>query len=482
MKSLTAKFIVYLAVTLMVVIGTINYWLYEDTKAHLHQSMDQSGQAKLRSIAALSGYYLSHYENEMLRELGRELSREPDVAYVSFRDSSGDNDYAFGQNQSTLSNTYHQDIVVDKATLGRVTLVMDAQRLHEDVNSAMRRSILMSLVSAVLLGSMLYLFFRREIVQEMERSRREGEQFREESNFISAVINTSNSYVLVIDPVGNILLANDPCVQLVADVRGATKPVWSYFDITCADRNLRDILNTTNESSRLTNISQLCRECSVCTIRRPADKDLITEWRFSQLCDASGQVKYLIGTGIDVTEQHMRQEKLSFQAEHDALTALPNRAMLQRKVDEAIERYQTLSEPFTLLYLDLDRFKPINDTLGHEAGDYVLRHLSEKMRAALRDVDLLARVGGDEFVVLLQNRGESSREEIQRITTRLVATVSKCFAYKEHSLQLGVSIGIALFPADASNQEDLFVCADQAMYQAKHAGRNTYRFFERHAA
>lgn len=242
MKSLTAKFIVYLSVTLMLVTGTVNYWLYEDSKAHLHQLMDQNAEAKLRGIAALSGYYLSHFETEMLQQLGRELSREPDVVHVSFSDRNGRSSYAFGQNRPALGSTYYRDIVVGKENLGRVTLVMNAQRLHADVSSAMYRSLIMSLVSAILLGGMLYLFFRREIVQEMERSRREGERFREESNFISAVINTSSSYVLVIDPAGNVVLANNPCAQLAKEIQGEARPVWSYFDITCADRNLKDLL------------------------------------------------------------------------------------------------------------------------------------------------------------------------------------------------------------------------------------------------
>lgn len=95
---------------------------------------------------------------------------------------------------------------------------------------------------------------------------------------------------------------------------------------------------------------------------------------------------------------------------------------------------------------------------------------------------MLARVGGDEFVVLLQNRGEGNSEEIKRIAGRLIAAVSKQFEYKTHPLQLGASIGVALFPRDAATQEALFACADHAMYQAKQTGRNTYRFFQRKAA
>lgn len=478
-QSLSAKFVMYLAASLMLVIGTINYWLYEDTKAHLLQSMDLSAQFKLDTIATLSGYYLSHFETELLQELGRSLSREPEVIHVSFIDANGKARYSYGNEppQAGLSRAYYRDIVARGEILGRVALTLDARRLHQETHSAMARSLLMGLVSMLLLGGMLWLFFRIQILAEMERSRNEAERLREEGDFISAVINTSSSYVLVIDQVGNVILANKSCSQLVADIQAATQPAWNYFDIVCNDRKLQDLLSDKDKSKQSDNIVQLCNTRSLCRVKIPAGEDLIIEWCFSQLSDSRGHVKYLIGNGIDITEQHFKQEQLSYLAQHDSLTALPNRALFLKKIEEATQRHARLNEPFVLLYLDLDRFKPINDTLGHEAGDYVLKYVSTRMRAVLREVDMLARLGGDEFGVIFSNCGTGKRDEVQAVAERLIASVSDPIEYGDQQLQLGVSIGIAFFPTDSHDPQQLIKYADHAMYAAKQAGRNTYRLF-----
>ncbi len=164
-------------------------------------------------------------------------------------------------------------------------------------------------------------------------------------------------------------------------------------------------------------------------------------------------------------------------AHHDVLTGLPNRSLFQARLQEAALKYQRDNTPFALLYIDLDKFKPINDSLGHEAGDYVLQQVARRMIDTLRKADTVARLGGDEFGVILHDMG--SRELASRIAKKLLAAIASPLSYHSHPLQVGASMGITLFPDDSTDLEQLTAYADSAMYQAKQSGRNTYCVFER---
>jgi len=178
----------------------------------------------------------------------------------------------------------------------------------------------------------------------------------------------------------------------------------------------------------------------------------------------------------DITERRAAQAKISHMALHDALTDLPNRLYFYEQLTSRFVHHER-GQSFAVLCFDLDRFKSVNDTLGHQFGDILLRQLADRMRECLRDGDTLARLGGDEFAIL-QNNVESPTE-ISALASRLNAVISTPFDLGGHQAVIGVSIGIAVGPADAKDAEHLMQNADMALYRAKNDGRGIYRFFER---
>ena len=190
-----------------------------------------------------------------------------------------------------------------------------------------------------------------------------------------------------------------------------------------------------------------------------------------------GLPKYLIALIEDVTERKKAEQRVAFLAHHDALTGLANRAALTQKIDEAAARQRRRGEPFSVLLLDLDRFKQVNDTLGHPAGDILLTKVAARLKSLLRETDVLARLGGDEFAIV--QAGETDqREAAKALADRVIGVLGKPFDIEGGDISIGTSIGIALAPEHDTGSDSLLKMADLALYRAKSAGRNGYRFFD----
>jgi diguanylate cyclase (GGDEF)-like protein/PAS domain S-box-containing protein len=181
------------------------------------------------------------------------------------------------------------------------------------------------------------------------------------------------------------------------------------------------------------------------------------------------------GTATDVTEEIEARRRIEFLSLHDALTGLPNRTRLQAFLDGKLKALPTLQHPLVMLSLDLDRFKPVNDLLGHAAGDRVLNEVSSRLADCVRHGDLVARVGGDEFVLILIDAG--AQDEVEALCRRLIESVERVIRVDEQDVFISASIGIALAPNDANGAAELLRYADIALYEAKAAGRNTWRFY-----
>jgi diguanylate cyclase (GGDEF)-like protein len=178
--------------------------------------------------------------------------------------------------------------------------------------------------------------------------------------------------------------------------------------------------------------------------------------------------------GIVISAQ-AREEQLIMQAQYDILTGLPNRILLQDRLRQAIEYSQRTGNPIWVLFIDLDRFKYINDSMGHHVGDELLIQVSKQLQAGVRETDTVARFGGDEFVIILQgDMGEDSRLSI---LNRLVDSVAMPIKVNKQELNTTCSIGIAVYPNDGVTPETLIKHADIAMYRAKEIGRNNFQFF-----
>jgi diguanylate cyclase (GGDEF)-like protein len=184
-----------------------------------------------------------------------------------------------------------------------------------------------------------------------------------------------------------------------------------------------------------------------------------------------------VATHEDITAQKRTELQIIHMARHDSLTGLANRAVLLEKINDALVRQRRNGEVFTILLLDLDRFKGVNDTLGHHIGDELLKEAARRLRASLRETDTLARLGGDEFAIV--QAGESNqREAAIALALRVIDNMNEPFEIEGHKLNIGTSIGIALAPEDGTDCEELMKKADMALYRAKADGRNGYAFFD----
>lgn len=193
------------------------------------------------------------------------------------------------------------------------------------------------------------------------------------------------------------------------------------------------------------------------------------------LRDDSGSIVQSIGFMRDLTLQHAAQKRIEELAYSDILTGLPNRLMLSRRVATAIEAAQASQTTFSLLFLDLDRFKIINDSLGHPFGDRVLQLVAERLQCCLRQTDMLCRLGGDEFVIYLHGGDETVSEGVAR---RVLDEMLRPFMLDGMGFSIQCSIGVALYPQDGETLDDLIKQADTAMYRVKERGRGSYGFYQ----
>lgn len=203
------------------------------------------------------------------------------------------------------------------------------------------------------------------------------------------------------------------------------------------------------------------------------DKKSVSLEVFGSKIDYEGN-EAIIGTAIDITDRKNTEQMIKHMAYHDQLTDLPNRYLLREKVDELIGDSNALNTSFSLLFLDLDRFKIVNDTMGHEIGDKLLIEVSSRLRDCLDEKDIIARYGGDEFTILLP---QSSVDRAREVAVSILTSLSKPLQLSYHEVFVTPSIGISLFPDHGLTYDMLIKHADLAMYFAKSLGKNNYQFY-----
>lgn len=204
--------------------------------------------------------------------------------------------------------------------------------------------------------------------------------------------------------------------------------------------------------------------------------EIYPEWlSISAVPDERGQRSNYVGVFTDISQHKQTQDRLDFLANHDALTSLANRIAFHELAHEALLRAHRSGRIVALLFIDLDNFKTINDTLGHPMGDSLIQAVAQRLSESLRESDVVARLGGDEFTVLMENLVEGQDAAI--LAQKILAVLEHPFNLADQTLYISASIGISIYPGDGSEAETLLKNADMAMYRAKADGRNAYRFF-----
>ncbi|RTE67356.1 diguanylate cyclase [Amphritea opalescens] len=209
---------------------------------------------------------------------------------------------------------------------------------------------------------------------------------------------------------------------------------------------------------------------------RRKDGDLYLErLTISMVRDVDGKPVRYISVFNDITALRRKDEHIKHLAFHDGLTDLPNRTLLMDRISQKLVSVQREECHVALMFLDLDGFKPVNDRFGHNVGDYLLKEVAKRLLALVRESDTVARVGGDEFIFILNN--PEGRDEINEIAHRVISSINEPIDVCGEVLHIGASVGISQYPADGHTSTELIKNADTAMYEAKRRGRNNVRFF-----
>jgi diguanylate cyclase (GGDEF)-like protein/PAS domain S-box-containing protein len=191
-----------------------------------------------------------------------------------------------------------------------------------------------------------------------------------------------------------------------------------------------------------------------------------------------GRAQRVIGVAMDITDRKVAEQRIAHMAHHDALTGLPNRVLLRDRIQQAIAQAHRASTQIAVLFIDLDRFKTINDSLGHQLGDRLLQSVASRILVCVREGDTVSRVGGDEFVIVIP--GIESSSDASVVASKILEVLGNAFHLHGNDLHVAASIGISLYPGDGSDAETLMRNADTAMYHAKDSGRGNFQFFTQH--
>jgi diguanylate cyclase (GGDEF)-like protein/PAS domain S-box-containing protein len=301
------------------------------------------------------------------------------------------------------------------------------------------------------------------IARDITERKQAEEVLRESETRLRKLFEAIPEAVMVHDEKGNILHINDV---------GAKRLEWSVEDLV--GKNLREVVKPENAALVLDHV-RMARTDGSCSFETTyisrTGRHIVAEVNERPI-ELEGK-SAILSVARDITERKRAERQLAYIATHDALTGLPNRVLFNDRLTLALAQAQRQQQKLAVLLLDLDRFKDINDTLGHSVGDQFLRATSKRLKGLLRKSDTLARMGGDEFLFLLPDIGrlENATEVVQKI----LESFRESFLVEDHELRTTASIGVTIFPYDGTDADTLLKNADIAMYSAKQKGRNNYQ-------
>jgi diguanylate cyclase (GGDEF)-like protein/PAS domain S-box-containing protein len=315
--------------------------------------------------------------------------------------------------------------------------------------------------------------FTQGVLYDITDQRRTQDALREERDRARQYLDVAGTIVILIGTDGRILMVNR-----------AGNAVLGYEDGELLGRNAFDTLSPFGEREGAEANLRLAfesRDDSPTEVEygvRTKDGTVrMVLWRGVVLRDDDGEPTALLSSGIDVTARREAEQQIAYLAYHDSLTGLPNRALLAEHLELALARARRTSSAVALLYVDLDDFKLVNDSLGHAVGDQLLCQIAMRMQDRRRETDLLARQSGDEFLLLLSDVQGDAVTIARTAAEGILEALSRPFSLSGTDFHIGASIGIGVFPRDANDAEELLRHADAAMYQAKARGRNTVAVF-----
>lgn len=345
-----------------------------------------------------------------------------------------------------------------------------AQRIH----SSLLTSLTLRFENAALVDSLIQAKARAEaanadLMAEVDERRRTERKLEQSLSVLKATLEATADGILVVDCEGRVVSYNQRFLHM-----------WRVPDALIEAGNDERLL--AHVVDQLADPEGFLRKVREIYQDLDAESHDIIEFRDGRIFERYSMPQRIAGRSVgrvwsfrDITARRQAEQHLRFVANHDGLTGLPNRSMFYQRLNAAIARARRNGDRLAVLFIDLDRFKNINDTLGHDLGDGLLKEVAARLRALLRGTDAIARLGGDEFVVLLESLQQS--EDAARVAQKILAAMAQPFMVESRELLLTASIGISTFPNDGLDSSSLLKNADIAMYRAKDQGKNTFQFY-----
>ncbi|WP_300453892.1 PAS domain S-box protein [Accumulibacter sp.] len=284
----------------------------------------------------------------------------------------------------------------------------------------------------------------------------------------ATVFDSSTEGITITAPDGNIIAVNRAFTEITG-----------YSEEEVIGRNPRILQSGLQDRAFYLDMWQTLSSCGrwqgELWNRRKDGRSFLESLTISSVKDKDGRLTHYVGVFSDITELRRAHDQLDHQAHHDPLTGLPNRLLLGDRLHKALQRAHRDGTGLAVLFIDLDRFKNINDTLGHQVGDRVLCEVAWRLSRQMRESDTVGRLGGDEFLIVIEDISQPT--DVSHIADKILNVLQASPVTVEHEFFVGASIGISVFPQDGADAETLMKNADVAMYRAKERGRNAYEFF-----
>jgi diguanylate cyclase (GGDEF)-like protein/PAS domain S-box-containing protein len=285
------------------------------------------------------------------------------------------------------------------------------------------------------------------------------------------VMEEMNEWYFEADLSGKILFVNDAALHAL-----------EYFPQTLIGLNFRELFNRKESDAIYEKFHEVYQTGKAIKnfpleVIKPDGGAIFAELAIFPKRNQEGRIYEFRGVGHDITERKRAEERIQYLATHDGLTGLPNRILFSQLLNHALQSARRYQRVFALFFIDLDRFKMINDTLGHDAGDQLLKEISTRFKQSLRAVDTVARLGGDEFVVLIEEINDLNY--VTTVAQKILSATIKPLLIMGEECRVTASIGISLYPKDGEDEQSLMKNADNAMYFAKEEGKNNYQFFSK---